>query len=114
MWQRAHSFFLKCYDFYTVLPAYEQPLLFRQLIRSAGSVPACIAEGFGRFHYKEFVQFLRTARGSLEETRYWLIVARDRGYISSDRWYEDNNELVSIRMMLNGLITSQKEKLKGK
>ncbi|MDY6990433.1 MAG: four helix bundle protein [Thermodesulfobacteriota bacterium] len=43
-----------------------------QLVKSADSIGANIAEGFGRFHFAENRQFARIARGSLCETRHWL------------------------------------------
>jgi len=65
------------------LPASEKFLLKDQLIRSSRSITANIAEGYGRFHFKEFIQFCRQARGSLTETLEHLICAADEGYISA-------------------------------
>ncbi len=55
-----------------------------QVIRSSRSVPANIAEGFGRFHYQENIQFCRIARGSLYETQEHLICALDAGFIDEE------------------------------
>jgi len=44
----------------------------KQLVKAADSISANIAEGYGRYHYKENKNFCYFARGSLEETRTWL------------------------------------------
>ena len=49
-----------------------------QLIRSVDSISANISEGYGRFHYKEQRQFCYISRGSLYETKTWLIKALER------------------------------------
>ena len=53
-----------------------------QIIRASRSVTANIAEGFGRFHYQENIQFCRQARGSLYETIDHLLCAFDCDYIN--------------------------------
>jgi len=63
-----------------------------QLVRSADSISANIAEGFGRFHYKENLKFCFYSRGSLEETQDWLRKAYKRKLISSD----DKEEIKSL------------------
>jgi four helix bundle protein len=49
-----------------------------QLIRSVDSIPANISEGFGRYHYKDQRRFCYFARGSLFETKTWLMKAKER------------------------------------
>jgi four helix bundle protein len=61
-------------------PLEERYRLSDQLIRAARSVTANIAEGYGRFHYQENIQFVRQARGSLFEVIDHLIVACDTVY----------------------------------
>lgn len=62
-------------------PNNEKFLLRSQLLDSSRSVTANIAEGFGRFHYQENIQFCRQARGSLTESMEHIIVSYDEGYI---------------------------------
>ena len=64
------------------LPNSEKYELVGQIRRSSRSVGNNIAEGFGRFHYQENIQFCRTARGSLNETLDHAIIALDENYIS--------------------------------
>jgi len=56
----------------------------KQLVRSADSIGANIAEGFGRFSFKENIQFCYYARGSLLETRHWLRRAKKRKLLTSE------------------------------
>ena len=63
------------YKIVVKLPINEQYGLSSQLRRAAVSVPANIAEGFGRWHGKEFVRFLLIANGSVKELETHLLVA---------------------------------------
>lgn len=76
-WQKAHQLMLDMYEFVKLLPTDERFNRVSQLRRSASSTPSNIAEGYGRFHYKENVRFCRQARGSVSETKNHLIAARD-------------------------------------
>ena len=60
---------------------FERDTLGKQLVRSADSVGANIAEGYGRFTYRDRRHFLHIARGSLYETRYWLRRAHKRNLL---------------------------------
>jgi four helix bundle protein len=71
-----------------------------QLIRSADSVAANIAEAGGRHTVKDKKHFLMIARGSLMETEHWLNCARERGLITAD--YDE--QIASVARPLNGLI----------
>lgn len=106
VWKKAHKLTLEIYKLTNSFPEQEKYRLNSQLCRSASSVPANIAEGKGRHHIKEFKQFLYIARGSLEETKYHLILARDLGYVDNIK-YKDIKELADeVGRMLNGLINS--------
>jgi len=83
------------------LPKWEEYNLKAQLIRSARSVTANIAEGFGRFHHQENIQFCRQARGSLTETMEHLITAFDEKYINEELLTKLNNEYKSCLKELN-------------
>ena len=62
-------------------PKEEKYLLTSQILDAVRSVTANIAEGFGRFHYQENIQFCRQSRGSLSETMEHIITAYDEGYL---------------------------------
>ena len=67
-------------------------------------MPANIAEGTGRYSNKEFIKFLYISRGSLEETRNFLILAYDLGYMTKLQYEELDRKFIDISKMLNGLI----------
>ncbi len=80
MWRKAHDLVLAVYMLTAAFPKPETYGLSLQIRRSAVSVPANIAEGFRRRSRTEKARFLNMAESSLEETRYFLILARDLGY----------------------------------
>ena len=80
VWQKAHRFVLEIYRSTVSFPAHESYCLTSQFRRAAVSVPANIAEGFKRTHQKDKVRFLNIAQGSLEECRYYIILAKDLNY----------------------------------
>jgi four helix bundle protein len=91
-------------------PTEEKYKLTDQLLRSTRSVTANIAEGFGRFHYQENIQFCRQARGSLTETLDHLICASDCLYIE-DRALNNYRLKISNNIkVLNGYISYLKKK----
>ncbi|MBV6626640.1 MAG: four helix bundle protein [Rivularia sp. (in: Bacteria)] len=56
----------------------------KQIIRSADSIGANIAEGSGRYNFKDNLRFVKIARGSLHETRYWLRRAYSRKLLTKE------------------------------
>lgn len=90
-------------------PAKERFRLTDQIIRSSRSILANIAEGFGRFHFQENIQFCRQARGSLSETLEHLICALDEGYIG-EKTFKEHRELIKRNWkVLNGYIAYLKK-----
>jgi four helix bundle protein len=73
----------------------------KQLVRSADSIGANIAEGFGRYHYKENKNFCYFSRGSLIETKSWLNKAKTRKLISEAQHTEYLQKLETIHLKLN-------------
>jgi len=80
VWKKAHQLVLQIYRFTGLLPANETYGLASQMRRCAISVPANIAEGFKRRGKPDKVRFMNIAQGSLEECRYYLILAKDLHY----------------------------------
>ena len=95
-------------------PAEEKFRLSDQIIRSSRCVTACIAEGYGRFHYKENAQYCRMARGSLQETLEHLITAYDESYITIENLKSFKIQIDACITCLNGyiayLLKTQKSK----
>jgi len=67
-------------------------------------------EGQSRNTTKEYLQFLYNARGSLEETRYHLLLAKDLRYLTLDRYEGIEEKCKEVSLMLNSLIKSLKKK----
>ena len=80
VWQKAHQFVLSVYRLSKSFPREELYGLTSQFRRAAISVPANIAEGFKKRGKADKARFLNIAEGSLEECRYYLILAEDLGY----------------------------------
>lgn len=80
VWQKAHAWVLAAYRFSDHFPNKEIYTLTSQLRRAAISIPANIAEGFKKAGVADKRRFMNIAQGSLEECRYYLILARDLGY----------------------------------
>jgi four helix bundle protein len=75
VWQKSMDLVEMTYKIVVKLPFNEQYGLSSQLRRAAGSVPANIAEGFGRWHAGEFIRFLLIANGSVKELETHLLIA---------------------------------------
>lgn len=84
-WQKAHQFVLAVYAITTIFPKQETYGLSLQLRRAAVSIPANIAEGFRRRGKADKARFMNMAEGSIEESRYYLILAKDLGYADTER-----------------------------
>ena len=80
VWQKAHLFVLSIYRFTERFPKHEVFGLSSQFRRAAISIPANIAEGFKKSGRADKGRFMNIAQGSLEECRYYLILASDLGY----------------------------------
>lgn len=80
VWQKAHAFVLEVYRLTGSFPKHEIYGLANQMRRAAVSVAANIAEGFRRFGKSDKLRMLNIAQGSLEESRYYLILTRDLQY----------------------------------
>jgi four helix bundle protein len=80
VWQKSHAFVLGVYSFSRTFPKEEMFGLTAQFRRAAMSIAANIAEGFKKKSSKDKLRFYNIAQGSVEECRYYLILADDLGY----------------------------------
>lgn len=85
VWKVARTFRNEIRVLVLSFPVDEKYKLIDQVVRSSRSITANIAEGFGRYHHQENIQFCRIARGSLTETLDHLICAFDCGYITQEQ-----------------------------
>ena len=103
-WKEGRIFRKIISELIKTFPKHEQFDLSQQLRRASRSITANIAEGYGRFHYQENIQFSRQSRGSLEECKDHLYTAFDEGYIDQqkmDTLFEQHRKCISL---LNGYI----------
>ncbi len=84
VWQKAHELVIEVYRITGGFPKEEIYGLTSQFRRAAVSVPANIAEGFIKKSDADKLRFLNISQGSLEECRYYIILATDLGYVTGD------------------------------
>ena len=83
-WQKAHDFVLTFYQYKKMFPEDEKYALESQFQRAAISIAANIAEGYKKLSKADKLRFFNIAQGSLEECRYYIILAHDLKYFSQD------------------------------
>ena len=106
VWQKSMDLAEQDYKATVAMPKTEAYGLTSQLRRAAVSVPANIAEGYGRNSTRSYAHFLKTARGSLLELETQLILAQRVGVQNVNQVGPLTNETDSIGKMLSGLIKS--------
>jgi four helix bundle protein len=97
VWQKAHQFVLSIYRLTENFPKQETYGLTSQLRRAAISVAANIAEGFKKKGRSDKARFMNISQGSIEECRYYLILAKDLGYGDTKHL---TNQLVEVSKLL--------------
>ena len=113
VWKEAHRLVLEVYRLAQTFPDEERFRLRDQICRCASSVAANIVEGHTRHSNREYIQFLYVARGSAEETRYHLLLAKDLGYIENEQYTGLDGAYTRVSKMLNALISSLRKKDAG-
>ena len=84
VWQKAHEYVLAVYRLTAHFPKEEIYGLTSQMRRGAVSIPANIAEGFVKRGRADKARFMNIAEGSIEESRYYLILAQGLGYAQTE------------------------------
>lgn len=82
MWQKSMDLVEACYRISPSFPRDERFGLLSQIKRAATSIPANIAEGYGRWNVREFARFLAIANGSLRELETHILIAKRLGYLA--------------------------------
>jgi four helix bundle protein len=85
----------------------------KQLVRAVDGIGANIAEGSGRYHYKENRRFVRIARGSLFETAHWLRRAYRRKLLTAEQSARVKKYLDELGPMLNAYLSAIGRRAKG-
>ena len=109
VWKLARQLKNEIRELVKKIPVEEKYRLTDQLIRSTRSIGSNIAEGFGRFHFKDNSKFCLNARGSLFETLNHLIDAFDEKYIFEDELKYFRDKVLHCIKVLNGYIAYLKK-----
>jgi len=106
VWQKAMDLVVSVYRLSGELPATEKYGLASQLQRSAVSIPANIAEGYGRSHRGDYIHHLSIARGSLAELETHLTLVVRLGFVAREGVLETWNLAQGVGQMLTKLAKS--------
>jgi four helix bundle protein len=111
VWQKGVDLVVEVYQATKAFPRQEQFGLTAQIRRSAGSIPANVAEGHTRAHSKEYRNFISVAQGSLAELETHLIIAQRLGYLTSEAAEPLFERAAELGRMMNGLDRSLASRL---
>ena len=114
IWKKARELRLDVESLVKTFPKEETFRLVDQMVRAIRSVTANIAEGHGRFHYQENIQFLRQSRGSLQELIDDLNICSDESYMEQNVVGELKKEAYGLVKKLNGYIKYLKSCKEGR
>ena len=110
VWEKGRELRKEIWTLCKKFPSEEKFRLSDQMIRASRSVTANIAEGYGRFHYQENIQFCRQSRGSAYEMIDHITVAVDCEYIDNEQEQYYINKVEEIIKLLNGYIKYLKKR----
>lgn len=108
VWQTGIELVTETYKLTKKFPQDELYGLTSQMKRAAVSIPSNIAEGFKRYHNKEYRQFLRCTLGSSAELETQLIIAENLKYVNKEDAENLHDKLTQLSKMLYSLIDKLK------
>ena len=111
VWKKARILKNEISELSKTFPGEEKYRLTDQIIRSSRAVNSNIAEGHGRYTYKDQIHFCVQARGSLAETYNHLIDAKDCKYINEEQLQYFKNKIDEVERLLNGYIAYLRKNL---
>jgi four helix bundle protein len=106
VFKKAHELTLWAYKETEKFPRVEQYGIISQMRRACASINANLLEGSHRNTKGEFKQFVGVAKGSAGEIKYFLLLAKDLGFIDQKVYIEKVGDVDDICRMLNGLRNS--------
>ena len=95
------------------MPTEEKYSLTSQIRRAAASIPANVAEGYGRYYYQESIRFCYLARGSLMELSSHIDLAASQGYLSDETQSLLKEKMAVLLKLIHGYINYLKESKRG-
>ena len=105
IWRKAVEYAVNtCQNVIPLFPHEEKWALSSQLRRAVQSIPANIAEGYGRYNFQETIHFCYIARGSMAETKTYLVLAYQMGYIKEEIYLNFLDQLTDLGKMTHGYI----------
>lgn len=104
VYRLAESFSDEIWTIVTKWDYFAKDTVRKQMVRSADSIGANIAEGYGRYHYKENRNFCFFSRGSILETKGWLIKSKNRDLVTEDQFNMLFEKLQTIHLKLNAYL----------
>ena len=111
VWQKAIDLVTEIYSVTKTFPNEEKFGIVNQPNRAVVSIPANIAEGWGRESSKSYLQFLRISRGSLMEVETLILISKNLNYIDEERFKLISNKVEEVGKILQGLIKSVQQKV---
>ena len=103
VWQKSHSLTRDIYAATLDFPGEEKYGLISQMRRSAVSVGGNIAEGCGRQTRADFARFLHISLGSASELGYYVLLARDLGFLTDEQQDGLEQKVTEVKRMLTSL-----------
>ena len=110
IWQKGIEVVKDIYALTKNFPKEEMYGLTAQMKRAAVSIPSNIAEGFKRYHDKEYTQFLYIALGSAAELETQCYIAKELGFIEENQLQEISENIDHISKMISSLIKKIKQR----
>jgi four helix bundle protein len=111
IWKEANILAVKIYKIIEQFPVEERYGISNQIRRASVSVGANIAEGFGRFHYKDKIKFYYNARGSVCEVQNFIFISKEIAYLDSKMAREIFSEYEKLNKRINSFIKAVNSKL---
>jgi four helix bundle protein len=111
VWKDAHQLCIEIYKLTGTFPKTETYAIVDQMRRAASSVGANIAEGFGRYHYKDKIKFYYHSRGSACEVQNFLLLSKDLDYLGDAKTKELIEKYENLNKRINSFIKSVSEKM---
>jgi four helix bundle protein len=105
VWNKAHALTLEIYKASSQFPREEIYGLTGQMRRSSSSIPANIAEGFGRGGNAELARFLQIGMGSACELEYHVLLAKDLNFLTLKSYEQLQECVVEVKRMLGALLS---------
>jgi four helix bundle protein len=109
VWQLGKDLVLRIYDMTASFPKEEMFGITSQVKRASLSIPANIAEGFGRYHFMDKAKFYLNARGSLYELKSHVLISKALGFVKDNRTEIILQSIQALSIKLNNLINKTRD-----